>query len=79
MRDFRQIKLPTLFGLMLGPVARQCSKTAEDSRDEAQVAGGGGGGGILVKNSSENFPKKIPRQKLTPRKSHSEFPSRKNF
>ena len=62
---------------MLGPVARQCSKTAEDSRDEAQVAGGEGG--ILVKNSSENFPQKIPRQKLTPRKSHSEFPSRKNF
>ena len=64
---------------MLGPVARQCSKTAEDSRDLAQVAGGGGGGGILVKNSSENFPQKIPSQKLTPRKSHSEFPSRKNF
>ena len=51
MRDFRQIKLPTLFGLMLGSVARQCSKTAEDSRDEAQVAGGEGGGGY----SSEEF------------------------
>ena len=37
---------------MLGPVARQCSKTAEDSRDEAQVAGGG--------YSSEEFKWKLP-------------------
>ena len=55
---------------MLGPVARQCSKTAEDSRDETQVAAGegGGGGGYYIEKLKLKLPPKKPYTKINPQK-----------